>query len=387
MKTDLPRVAVVVDTSTSWGRDVVEGIANYVRGTRPWYVYLKPLDRKDEPLIPEGWDGDGVIARVRNRSMWKTVGATGCPVVNVSGVEIKGIDLPRVALDEEACASMAVRHLKELGLTHFAHYVEPDRSYTRPRREVFDRAFKEAGLDCTVYRRRSRARSGVSWPALRHDMGEWLTKLPKPVGITCWGLFQARQLSELCLEFDLMIPEDVAILAIGSDRMLGAVVPPTLSQMNLQSKRQGYLAAEMLDLLMQGKRLKQRDVRLPPLGIITHESTDLQAIADPDLRRAINFIRTHIESQLTVNDVVREVPLSRRGLERRFRALLNRSPAEEIRRARLDKTCSLLADTNLPMPDVAHACGWAYVEYMIPAFKRELGLTPLQYRKRVQVRS
>jgi LacI family transcriptional regulator len=184
-----------------------------------------------------------------------------------------------------------------------------------------------------------------------------------------------------------MIPEEVAILGIGSEHLMSTVVSPTLSEVDLQSKRQGFLAAEMLGRLMSGKRLKRREVRLPPLGILAHESTDLRAIADPCLRKAISFIRTHVDRPLKVSDVLREVPLSRRGLERRFMAVLNRSPAAEIRRARLDKTRRLLAESNLPMSEVARSAGWSYAEHMIPTFKKAFHLTPLQYRKQVQARS
>jgi len=143
----------------------------------------------------------------------------------------------------------------------------------------------------------------------------------------------------------------------------------------------------MLDRLMQGKRLRQQEIRLAPQGILAHESTDLRAIADPCLRKAINFIQTHVDRPLTVGDILKEVPLSRRGLERRFMSLLHRSPAAEIRRVRLDRTCRLLAETSLPMPEVASAAGWTYAEYMIPAFKKTFHLTPLQYRKQVQARA
>jgi len=41
------RVAVLVETATSWGRRIVEGIGNYVRQHEPWSIYLEPRSPTD----------------------------------------------------------------------------------------------------------------------------------------------------------------------------------------------------------------------------------------------------------------------------------------------------------------------------------------------------
>jgi len=83
---------------------------------------------------------------------------------------------------------------------------------------------------------------------------------------------------------------------------------------------------------------------------------------------------------IRVSDVLRKVAVSRSWLERRFQQALGRTPAEEIRRVHLEQAKRLLADTDLPVPDVASASGFGSREYLAYAFKEATGLTPRAYR-------
>ena len=67
--------------------------------------------------------------------------------------------------------------------------------------------------------------------------------------------------------------------------------------------------------------------------------------------------------------------------------MLGRTPAEEIRRVRLERVKQLLADTDMPIPSVAAASGFGSREYLARAFKQETGLSPRQYRNRIQGRA
>jgi LacI family transcriptional regulator len=116
--------------------------------------------------------------------------------------------------------------------------------------------------------------------------------------------------------------------------------------------------------------------------VITRQSTDMTAVDDALLSAALTFIREHADQPIRVDDLLRALSLSRRHLEQRFVALLGRSPAAEIRRARLSRAERLLADTDLPIPEVAAASGFSHPETLTRTFRRERGLTPLAYRRR-----
>ena len=87
-----------------------------------------------------------------------------------------------------------------------------------------------------------------------------------------------------------------------------------------------------------------------------------------------------------MNDVARQAGVSRRVLERQFVEMLGRAPAVEIRRVRLERAKNLLAETDLPIPDVAEAAGFGSPEYLAYALRAECGLAPLRFRNKVRSR-
>jgi LacI family transcriptional regulator len=121
-------------------------------------------------------------------------------------------------------------------------------------------------------------------------------------------------------------------------------------------------------------------IAVTPLGIITRQSTDTFAIDNHDLLKALGFIRENATRAIRVEDVLEAVPMSRRTLERLFQEQLGRSPAEEIRRVRLDRAKHLLATTDLTVPKVAVASGFSTGHYLATVFRQEMGITPLKYR-------
>ena len=61
--------------------------------------------------------------------------------------------------------------------------------------------------------------------------------------------------------------------------------------------------------------------------------------------------------------------------------VLHHPPAEEIRRIRLEQAKRLLAETRLPMPQVAESAGFSSQAYLAASFRHRFGKTPLQFRK------
>lgn len=133
---------------------------------------------------------------------------------------------------------------------------------------------------------------------------------------------------------------------------------------------------------MHGEPPATLETRVPPLGLHARQSTDVLAIDDPHVAQALRYIREHACDPIDVADVLRVVPVSRRILEKRFLKLLNRTPHAEILNVRLNRVRQLLTDTALPLEEIAVRSGFDHPEYLSVVFKRELGLTPRDYRRR-----
>jgi len=384
---DTPHVAVLVDTATGWGRRLVRGIVNYSQHG-PWSLWIKSGAQNTPLWLPPAWRGDGIIARIGTHAAARRVRAAGVPVVNISAIELPGVEFPRVATDLPAAGRMAAEHLLDRGFVHFAYYGLAHRPYVDRHYQGFAEAVSAVCDDCPFYGTTvdSGAGARTAWVTRQRGLSRWLKTLAKPVAIVAWTTELGRELIHACRREDLLVPEQVAVLAADNDELLCEACIPSLSGIALTSERIGFEAAKLLDRLMHGERPPKVPHLLEPTGVLARQSTDTLAVDDPDLARAVAFIRSHATDPIQVQDVLREVPVSRRWLERRFQEVLGRGPAGEIRRVRLARAKRLLAETDMPVPEVARLAGFGSREYLAAVFKAELNLSPRQYRNCTQTR-
>jgi LacI family transcriptional regulator len=95
----------------------------------------------------------------------------------------------------------------------------------------------------------------------------------------------------------------------------------------------------------------------------------------------VRYIREHAHLPLRVEDVLRQVRVSRRSLELMFRTVLHRGIAEELRRVHLERAKHLLESTSLPVSEVAERAGFSTVYYLSRTFRAQTGRTPTEYRR------
>jgi len=125
-------------------------------------------------------------------------------------------------------------------------------------------------------------------------------------------------------------------------------------------------------------------VLIEPLAVMARRSSDVLAIEDPLVAKAVRWIREHADRRLTVPAVAHAVGGGRQRLERRFRRALDRTVLEEIRRAHVEAARGLLESTHAKMTEVAKRSGFTNAALLSTAFQRELGMPPGLYRRRVQ---
>lgn len=383
-KSGPPRVAILVAAWNQYGRGIIEGIWQYAQRHGPWLLEMEPSEPDESTRVPRGWVGEGIIAAVHTRRLAERVGEYGVPVVNISGTRLPEADFPRVTSDARAVVRMAVDHLREKGLKQIAFCGEPHRRFIDFWTEAYRAVMQEAGAEPIVYAPQRRLPAKADMETRQRDRQRWLEELPKPVGVIGWATGICRYLAMACTLAGIDVPGQVAIISLETEDLLGRAVHPPLSGVDIPVEQIGFEAARLLDALLQRGRGPTKEILLPPLGVTARQSTDVLAVDDPDLRDALWFIREHADEGIDVRDVLRAVPMARRTLERRCQELLGRTPAEEIRRTKLEKVRQLLGTTDISIPDIAALCGFNYVEHMIPAFKRAHGCTPSMYRRRIR---
>jgi AraC-like DNA-binding protein len=102
---------------------------------------------------------------------------------------------------------------------------------------------------------------------------------------------------------------------------------------------------------------------------------------DPIVQRALEIIWTHSPYPLSVADIARQLPVTRRTLDRRFVEATGRSVLEEINICRLSRAKRLLSETTLPVKTVAHLAGFSSTERMRVLFVEREGQSPSEYRR------
>ena len=107
-------------------------------------------------------------------------------------------------------------------------------------------------------------------------------------------------------------------------------------------------------------------------------------VSDYDRRidaRLAGYIEEHLKEELSVNALCRKFHLSRVELYALFREYFSATPAEFIKARRLQKACSLLEHTRLPVAKIAAECGIPDYNYFSKQFKRQFGASPTARRK------
>jgi LacI family transcriptional regulator len=123
---------------------------------------------------------------------------------------------------------------------------------------------------------------------------------------------------------------------------------------------------------------------MPPLGLVLRQSTDITAVDDPLIAKAIQFIRDHACDGIQVTDVLKHVALSRRMLETRFCTAIGKTPHAMISMIRLSRAKELLQQTDLSVDAIAEKAGFQHAEYMSAAFRKAFGEPPGRYRRQLK---
>lgn len=384
-KNPIPSVAILVDTSTGWGRRLVRGVHRYAVQHGPWHLWIEPRGRNERLRLPTGWDGDGVIARINSPKIAKCLVGQAPNLVNISAIQLDDVAIATVMTDVAGSAALAFEHFYERGLRKFAYIGPLSANYVSEHMLAFSSLVESKRFSCSTFDCVDDSMASQKWLKRRDAIGAWLQSLPKPVGVFSWGTNAAMQCLDVCRVHDISVPDDVSMLAGDDDELLCNLTTPPLSAVVVASEQIGFAAAQMLDEMIHGVRHADKQL-IPPLIVAARQSTEALAIEDPELLAAVAFIRRNCCSAITVAEVADAVPVGRRTLERKFQDAFGHTPLEEIRRLRLMRVRELLIQTDLPISKIADKVGFGTPEYMTTIFKAEFGITPFKFRAQSLVR-
>ena len=378
-------VALIIETSSIYGRDLLAGIVRYMRMHDQWSVFLEQRDLfKQPPTWLDDWHGHGIISRATTSRLIDAISNTGVPFVELT--DRKGAtELPQVRSNDAAIGRMGAEHLLERGFERFGFCGYTGEAWSKRREDAFVELVHEKSSEpCSLYHSPWQGRAARNWEDEQQCIVDWLCTLTPPFAVMACNDIRGQQVIDVCSKLGLAVPEQAVVIGVDNDELLCRVCSPPLSSVIPNAETVGFRAAEVLAGLMNGEPPASEVQLVEPLGVATRQSTDVVAIDDRDIAAALRYIREHACRGLTVEEVIRNNPVSRSTLERQVRKYLGRTPQAEIRFVQVKRVRELLISTELSAEQIADLCGFEHPEYLHVVFKRVTGMTIGAFRKQAK---
>lgn len=373
---------MIIEGRVAYERSVLLGIRDYAARQPGWIMRLELPGRQVKRFLA-GWRPDGILFQAAGLSpgALRAVTEADCPAIHVSDSR-QTVAAPSVGLDNRIIGRLAAEHLWERGFRHFGFVGVRANGFSRTRFEAFAETLASTGYKVAAMELPATL-PALDLPAERR-LRQWLKRLPKPTALFAVHDECSLLVATLAREEGIRVPEDVAILGSDDDSLVCELASPKLSSIAVPARQVGRVAAERLDGYLAGKRRKRAvsAVLLPPEGVVTRQSTEVYRTPDETVNRVLRFIGAEFQRRLNVDEIVREMGVSRRALERKFRQHLGRSPLQELHRRRVEYARYLLTSGTDPLARIAERSGFADASQFVNVFRRQSGVTPGKYRRR-----
>lgn len=383
------KILLLTDFSSGYGRSLLEGVVRYAREAGPWVFYRMPLYYRelhgDEGVVrwAEEWGADAIIAQLTDVDL-NVLNRLDIPII-VQNYKERCHGLSNLTGDYYGTGVMAAEFFIRKGYKAFAYYGFTDTVWMRERGEGFRDAVSEKGYPVYAFDD-GRQLSGGQWNFDAERVSRWLLDLPKPIALFACDDYYALQITEVCKMYNIDIPGDIAVLGVDNDNLLCNISDPALSSIELDVENGGYEVGKLLHQFIEKRITAPADVIIKPVRIVSRGSTERFAVSDKYIGQVLAYIDENYCNPLSVDDLIRIIPYSRRVLEKKFKSETGMSVYQYIQQQRIEKFAALLITTDLPLTEAAAGAGFPDYKNVSRIFVKMKEMTPLQYRKRFTIR-
>ncbi len=371
-------IYVVQNEALQLSQNICRGVFRYARvNKKPWRIARHSSGWHGSHFLE--WTGvDGVIAVFSSEKDIATIQQPiKFPVVNTHADHLIP-PFPQVDADNYQAGKMAAEYFLQKKFRSFSCLERP---YSTKRCLGFRETLCKLGFEPRPF-----SLNGCTWiyesaQAVIREMARALRQMPSPVALYCEYDQLALQISAYLQDHGFHIPKDVAVLGTQNDDLICESILPNISSVKLPYEEVGYEAARILDLLMRNRKPPAKPILLEPVSVVERQSSDILAVPDENIQKAILYIRENASHPLKVGDIAKAAGLSLRVLQDHFRKSLGYTPQNEIRRVRIARAKELLLDTDLNLDEIAEQVTFSDQCYLIRVFRAATGLTPGNYRK------
>lgn len=169
---------------------------------------------------------------------------------------------------------------------------------------------------------------------------------------------------------NIPIPEEIALLGVDNDELMCNISDPPISSIELEVERGGYSIGRLIHQQIKKEHEGTFNIVINPIRIELRQSTEKHNIKDPYILEVVKYIESHYSSDLTIESLLANIPLSRRNFEVKFKNALNTSIYQYILNCRCNHLADLLLTTDRPLADLAMEVGFTDYNNIARIFKK-----------------
>ena len=384
------RLLFITDFTESFAYALLRGIIRYSNQTdEQWVVcrmppaYKKTMGLKKVIKWAKKWGADAVIGQFEASEPVELFRRNGI-VAFAQDYKTKFSSIPNITGDYIGTGRMAADLYLHKGFRNFAYFGYKNVCWSDERCTGFRQRIEEAGLGDNFYLYDKQEIDNL-WYYEAAPLERWLRSLPKPVAVMACDDNQGNALIEACNSAGVKIPSEVSVIGVDNDEVVCTLSNPTLSSISVDIEQGGFETARMTVRMLQDPFYKGSDITLRPKRIVHRVSTSAYATTDKEVLTALQFIRQNLGKKISVEDVLEQVPLSRRILEVRFKKVIGYSIYQYISQQRISRFAELLLETNDSIQEIAYKLGEDDAKAICRRFKELKGCTPSEWRNQKNV--
>lgn len=384
------RLILLTDFTEAFAHNLLRGILEYSKGREPWVVCRMPPSYKHMYGISgvlkwaEKWEADAIIAQFDDDDEVELFRQNGI-IALAQDFKSRFTSIPNITSKYRLTGQIAADFFLQKGFRNFAFYGYKDVVWSIERCMGFRERITEKGFGEHFFEYQKQPLDNL-WFYESEPLTDWIKSLPHPIALMACDDTQGNKIMEVCQVLGIHIPEEIAVLGVDNDEIICNLSEPPLSSVSLNIQRGGYEAAQLIDQLLKKNDTAYEDVIIQPVTIVNRMSTDVYATNNPAILVALKYIHQNLANKINVEDIVKQVPLSRRLLEIRFKEVTGHSIYQYLSDLRMERFSQLLLASDEPIADLAMQVGLPDFKNLARQFKIWKGCTPAEYRKKNKIR-
>ena len=337
-----------------------------------------------DETLPQGWTGDGMLISNPGRPNLLRFMIAQAPKQPTVLIERNHPAKLKVAAhiheDNVVAGRLAAEHLLAMGHKHFVWLSSARGPVPDERMAGFREGLARAGCDCTALEYQSTGEQS-EWQRRRKWLRRQLATLPRPVGLFAMDDQLAAEAVEMCQECGLDVPADVSVVGVGNIALASETSPVAITSVDLDEEEIALEGARYLDRLMDGQRVPNAPVVIPPRGLVARQSTSALAVTHPVMIQAIHHLRKNLAKTFDAESLAAACGVSTRTLYHLFRSDLRCTPVDFLKREQMARALMLLESGETRIKELVASCGFGTARTMNRIFQSQLGCSPKEWRR------